>query len=214
MLLEANVAAGRHQARAGLAAMLLVLVLPGCGESDRPGLLTTWRHIWQPATEGREPPPGLQGPFPNLGTVPARPDRPDTATRQALTDRLAAVRQDSRNPLAPTMRPEPIRPSGTAGDRAIPMEAPAPPRLAAAPRVPWEPTGLPPVAPAATPRPGTPSAPQRPAPTSQPAPSQPSPALPQMDTAPPPPPPAELLAPGAGPSPPPSRDLLGPARSP
>lgn len=199
--------------------LVLLLGLAGCGDGQRPGLLSAWNHLWEPATEGRSPPPGLEGEFPNLGSVPARPDRPDVATRQALTDRLAAVRQDSRNPLAPLMRPESVRPSGTPGNEAIPMQAPAPPRLAAAPRVPWEPAGLAPAAPAAAPRAGAPPAPPRSTPSAQPgaqqpAPAQQAPALPEMDTAPPAPPPAELLAPGGGPPPPPSRDLLGPARSP
>ncbi|MBR0683598.1 hypothetical protein GXW74_24145, partial [Roseomonas eburnea] len=104
-----------------------------------------------PAFEGREAPPGADSPFPNLGTIPPRPVVADPAVRDALTAALAEERQRSRNPLDPERRPEPVRPAGTPGDRAMPMRAPGPPPLAAAPRVPWDEAPLAcPVAPAMT----------------------------------------------------------------
>lgn len=179
----------------------LLLVMAGCSAgqgSESIGPL--WSRVTGPANEGRESAPGADGPFPNLGTIPARPVLPDPAVRDALTAALAEQRQRSRNPLDPEMRPEPIRPAGTQGDRSIPMGAPGPPALAAAPRIPLEEGPLTPAAPA-----GVPASPA--APADGPA---PTPALPQMGTTPPPPPPAELLAPGAGPPALPSPDLLAP----
>jgi hypothetical protein len=169
-------------------------------------------RITGPAFEGREPPPGTDQAFPNLGTIPPRPSVADPAVRDALTAALAEERQRSRNPLDPEMRPEPMRPSGTAGDGSMAMRPPGPVPLSPAPRVPWDTPGLPPATPAApVPPPAAPAAPApaRPGPAAAPA---PAPAVPPpiMDSAPPPPPPAELLAPNAGPPPPPPAELLAP----
>lgn len=193
--------AGGDQARPALLALLLLAACsPGQGpESIGP----VFARITGPAFEGREPPPGTDQPFPNLGTIPARPAVADPAVRDALTAALAEDRQRSRNPLDPEMRPEPIRPAGTAGDASLPMRPPGAAPVAAAPRVPWETPGLPPPAsPAAVPQPGPAPAPQtRPGPAAAPP--------PVMDNAPPPPPPAELLSPSAPPPPPPA-ELLAP----
>jgi hypothetical protein len=181
--------------------LLLAVLLLGTGCSAGQGpedIGPLFSRITGPAFEGRDPPPGTDQPFPNLGTIPPRPVLADPAVRDALTAALEAERQRSRNPLDPEMRPEPVRPAGTPGDRSMAMRPPGPPPLAAAPRVPWEPpplAGPAPVAPAAR-RPAQPPAP--------------SPALPDIGTAPPAPPPADLLAPGAGPPPPPPAELLAP----
>ncbi len=198
--------AGVDQARPALLALLLLAACsPGQGPESVGPVFT---RITGPAFEGREPPPGTDQPFPNLGTIPARPAVADPAVRDALTAALAEERQRSRNPLDPEMRPEPVRPAGTAGDRSLPLRPPGPAPIAAAPRVPWDTPGLPaPSAPAALPQPGTaPAPPARPAPSAAPPPAAP-PAV--MDSAPPPPPPAELLAPGAPPPLPPA-ELLAP----
>lgn len=201
------------------AALLPLLLCVGCSAGQGPESIgPLWTRLTGPAFEGREAPPRAGDPFPNLGTVPPRPAVPDPAVRDALTAALAEQRERSRNPLDPERRPEPVRPAGTEGDRAMPLRAPAPPALTAAPRVPWdEPLPARPAAPAASP----PAAPARPAPAPQ-APTGPAtppqvpapapPPLPQMEEAPPPPPPAELLAPGAGPPPPPPAELLAPPR--
>jgi len=154
-------------------------------------------RIVGPAFEGREAPPGTDAPFPNLGTVPPRPAVPDAAVRDALTAALAEERQRSRNPLDAEMRPAPMRPAGTAGDRSMPMRPPDPPQFGALPRVPMD--APVPVAPPVTAAPAA-------APVAAP------PAREPMSDAPPAPPPAELLSPGAGPPPPPPADLLPPPR--
>lgn len=186
--------AGGDQARPVLLAVLVLAAgcSPGQGPTD---IGPVFARISGPAFEGREPPPGTDLAFPNLGTIPPRPAVADPAVRDALTAALAEERQRSRNPLDPEMRPEPVRPSGTPGDRSMPLRPPGPAPIAAAPRVPWDSPALPPLAP---------SAPA--AVTGQPLPAPP------MDTAPPPPPPAELLAPSAAPPPPPPAELLAPRR--
>ena len=205
---------GRGGARANQARRLALaglLLAGGCTAGQGTEALgPLWDHLTGPAFEGREAPPGAGGDFPNLGTIPARPTVPDVAVRDALTAALAEERQRSRNPLDAEMRPVSPQPAGTAGDRAMPMQAPRPPPLAAAPRITWDPVD--PVAPAAVPvRPAAPAAPApaaRPEPAAQPAPAV-APAAPEMGTAPPPPPPADLLTP-SGPPPLPSPDLLAP----
>ena len=180
--------------------LVLALLAAGCSPGQGPESIgPVFERITGPAFEGREPPPGTDLAFPNLGTIPPRPAVPDPAMRDALTAALAEERQRSRNPLDPEMRPEPMRPSGTAGDRSMPMVPPGPAPIAAAPRIPWDSPALPPPAASSEPARGAPAA----------APGQPPPA-PVMDTAPPPPPPAELLAPSAAPPPPPPADLLAP----
>jgi hypothetical protein len=201
---------GPDQARR--ASLLSLLVCAACSAGQGPESIgPLWSRMTGPAYEGREAPPGAVGEFPNLGTIPPRPTVPDPAVREALTAALAEERQRSRNPLEPEMRPRPMQPAGTGGDGSMPMRAPGPPALTAAPRVPWEeaPLAPRPAAPAAVapPRVPAPAGPTPAAPAPAPA---PAPALPQMDEAPPAPPPPDLLAPGAGPPPPPSPDLLGP----
>ena len=207
---------GRGRAKqARLLALALPLLAAGCtaGQgSEQLGPL--WDHLTGPAYEGRDSPPGATGDFPNLGTIPARPTVPDVAVRDALTAALADERQRSRNPLDAEMRPVAPSPAGTEGDRSMPMAAPGPPPLAAAPRVSWDPVDPVAPAPAAAPvRPPAPAAapsapaaaPGAPAPEIRPVP----PAAPPIGAGPPPLPPPDLLAPG-GPPPLPSPDLLAP----
>jgi hypothetical protein len=74
---------------------------------------------------GREPPPGLDQPYPNLASVPARPEPPDRATRGAISGGLAEDRERSRAPVTP------------AASRAFEPGAgpPLPPRIATLPPV-------------------------------------------------------------------------------
>jgi hypothetical protein len=147
-------------------------------------------NIFGAHLEGREPPPGLDGPYPLLSSVPPRPEPPDPASRARVSSGLAQDRAASRDPLAPTGRPV----TGAA--------PPAPPRLAAVPPVRLDP--VPPVSePATLPAP----TPAIPAPAT-PAPAAGVPAPAPEPLAPPPPPSRDLFAP----PPPPSRDLLAPRR--
>lgn len=179
---------GADQARPALLAAL-ALALAGC--SDRWAELDprpVVANIFGAHLEGREPPPGLDQPWPNLSSVPARPEPPDPATRARLSEGLAQDRTASREVLRPSGR------GSTPGAPPAPGAAPPPPpRLAAmpAPRPTTAPVAAPPVLPTET-RPVAPS----PAPPPAAAPSLGPPAAPPAELlAPPPPPAAELLAP-------------------
>ena len=140
--------------------------------------------------EGREPPPGLDGAYPRLSSVPLRPEPPDPAARARLSSALADDRAASRDAVIPAGRPV-----------TIPGAAPpAPPRLAAMPPLRIDPVPARP-GPAAMPVPAP--APAAPAPMPTPD----APAAAPAALAPPPPPPRDLLAP-----PPPPRELLAPRR--
>jgi hypothetical protein len=136
--------------------------------------------------EGREPPPGLDGAYPRLSSVPPRPEPPDPAARARLSSALAEDRAASRDAVIPAGR-------ALAAPGAAP---PAPPRLAAMPPIRLDPVPVRPE-PAAIPAPA-------PAAT---LPVTPAPAAAPAAPAPPPPPPRDLLAP-----PPPPRELLAPRR--
>jgi hypothetical protein len=171
----------------------LLLLLGACGPT---GPFASIERAFGPATEGRERPPGLDGAgiYPALGTVPARPDRPDPATRQALTDRLARDRETAREelPMGAMSRGSPAR-GAAPGLPGPPAPAAVGPMVAVPPSPVMPPSST---APAASPVPSGPAAPQAP-------PMQGPPPLPAPD----------LLAPGGGPPPLPSQDLLAP-RSP
>jgi len=185
---------GRHRRDQARSALLGALLLAGgCSAGQGPEAIgPIARYILGPAYEGREEPPGVEAPYPNLGTIPPRPALPDPALRDRVTAALAEERDRSRDPLDPERRPVPIRRAGTPGDAAMPMRPPAPPPLARAPAISWEEPR-----PTAAPGPAVPPAPV---------------AMPDTGTAPPPPPPAELLLPGAAPPPPPPAELMAPSR--
>ncbi len=173
---------GADQARPALLAVL-ALSITAC--SDRWSELDprpVVANIFGAHLEGREPPPGLDQPWPNLSSVPARPEPPDPTSRARLSEGLAQDRAASREALQPGGR------SGASGAPPAPGAAPPPPpRLAAmpAPR-PAAPLGAPPAqSPAAAPAPVAPAI----------APAVPPAAPPADLLAPPPPPAAELLTP-------------------
>jgi hypothetical protein len=149
-------------------------------------------NIFGAHLEGREPPPGLDGAYPHLSSVPPRPEPPDPATRARLSSALAEDRAASRDTLAPGARPGPAPGAGP----------PAPPRLAAMPPIRLDPAPTRPE-PAAMPAPAPAASP----PASSPPPAPAAATLAPAALAPPPPPPRDLLAP-----PPPPRELLAPRR--
>ena len=180
---------------AGLA--LACLLLAGCAIPKEIDPLVIYREVTGLSDEGRRPPPGLEDPFPNLASVPPRPERPSVAARDAISAALAADRTRSRDPLV--LRGVPGGPgaaTSAAGPGQMPAGPPSRPIFAAVPRVPWtDPPAGGDRGNAADARRGQGDAAARPAP-------QP----PEMpDTAPAPPPPDLLGAP-----PPPPIDLLAP----
>ncbi|MGK7869939.1 hypothetical protein [Falsiroseomonas sp. E2-1-a20] len=160
-----------------------------------------WRNLSGGYLDGREPPPGRDAPYPNLATVPPRPVPPDAATRAAITEALAADRQGSRDALIVAPAGPPQAGTGLPGG----TRPPAPPRLAAVPRINLDPEPAP--GPQAAPR----AAPVVVAPAAE---AQAPPPLSGPPAAPAP----SLLAPPAaapdlsGPPPAPGADLLAPRR--
>jgi hypothetical protein len=174
------------QARAGRCAFLLlpVLALGACSGGLPREIDPTVgvRNLFGAHLEGREPPPGLDQPYPNLASVPARPEPPDRATRGAISGGLAEDRERSRAPAVPS------------GARAFEPGAgpPSPARIGSVPPVRLE-------------------VPRDAAPGAQPAQAPPQPTAPPAARspemlAPPPAPSGDLLAP----PPPPAGDLLAP----
>ncbi len=157
---------------------LLGLLLAGCATEPGQAVVKFWDRAWGPATEGRPAPPQADAPYPNLGTIPPRPETPDMAAREALAAGLVRERQASRAALG-------ALPGSTS------RGAPPPPALAPAL------TGMATRAPAA-------AAPaQQPAPAPVPEPAS-TPAPPAIAPAGVPAPP--MLAPAGAPPPPVLRD--------
>ncbi len=175
----------RSRANQAQLCALLGLMLAGCQTEPGQKVAKFWDRAWGPATEGRPAPPNADAPFPNLGTVPPRPETPDMATREALATRLVQQREASREPLG-------ALPGGA------PRGAPPPPALAPA----LAGMAIPPPAIAA---PAAPSAPQQAAPSPVAAPEPAGiPAPPVIAPAGIPAPP--VLAPAGTPPPPVLRD--------
>lgn len=153
-----------------------------------------WWHQLQGGAiaDERPPPPGIGDPYPNLGTIPARPTPPDAAARRTLSARLSAER-DRSNRLAgqdpiPSVPPVPAKGAPKAAPETVPETAPPMASIEAAqarpaPRAPA--AAAAPPAPAAIQAAASPTPPPRSPPATSAAPpvSGPAPALP---TAPPP----------------------------
>jgi len=161
-----------------LAALALAGLLAAC-EIPRPlNPVLIYNRISGRDEALRPPPPGLDGPRPNLGSIPPRPERPPPGATDAISAALTEDRLRSREALADRATPAPA--AGFApGKPPVPGGPPPPPPLAAAPAIPWDR----PIGPAAAPGPG-PGAPALP---------QAAPPAAPMPSAPPPPPPPDLL---------------------
>jgi len=174
--LEEGKGAGRpYQAGAPRRAALLaaLLGLTACVGSPTEGPVEFWRNAFGAPLQGRPLPPGAEGEYPNLASVPPLPPRGAASEREALSRSLADARAESRMPVEPG-QPVPPPPAGAESAGVVPLRPPAPPRLAAAPRV--------------RPAPAQPTPPEG-------APPEAAPPVPADPGAPPPPPPAEFLAP-------------------
>ena len=132
---------------------LLALLLAGCSTEPGQTVGKFWDRALGPANEGRPAPPGAGVPFPNLGTVPPRPQTPDMAAREALAAGLVQQREASREPLgalaggAPRGAPPPPALAPALAGMAIPAPAIAAPAPPVAPNTPQqaapEPAGIP-----------------------------------------------------------------------
>lgn len=95
------------------AALVALLPLAACGPGADPvGTPLTWWHHLEGGViaEQRPPPPGVDDPYPHVGTTPARPPVPSVAARDALTASLAEQRTethrlDAHDPIVVTAAP-------------------------------------------------------------------------------------------------------------
>ena len=106
----------------------LAPLLAGCGP-DPVGTPIAWWHSLQGGAiaEQRPPPPGVDDPYPHVGTTPKAPAVPSVAVRDELTQSLLAQRYastltDARDPLAasPDAGARPAGPGRGAGATAAP----------------------------------------------------------------------------------------------
>jgi hypothetical protein len=122
-----------------MAMVVGLLALGGCALPREIDPFVIYGEVTGEIDAGRERPPGLDRPFPRLGAVPPRPERPGLRFRTEVTDALAADRAASREPLAPRRHSAAAAEAEAPGIPPLPASPPPPPRLAAAPSVPWQP---------------------------------------------------------------------------
>lgn len=125
----------------GCAVLLAVLLLAGCGHRDAVDAPVGWWHQLQGGAiaEQRPPPPGVNDPYPRIGTTPAHApavaslDLRRSVTTDLLRQRNLANRLDANDPIAaapaaPVRRPAaPAPPAATGGSSAMLDAAQAPP---------------------------------------------------------------------------------------
>lgn len=121
--------------RVALVIMLPAMMLTGCGQAVN-GAIDLYHgleggHIAQQ----RPPPPGVDDPYPKIGTTPARPLATDIAAQQRIADSLAAQRDSAttaaaENPVsalpAPPALPKPTPPDPNS-NKVVVDAAPSPP---------------------------------------------------------------------------------------
>ncbi len=89
-------AAARRLRRAGLP-LAAILPLVGCGPNTAINPVQWWHGLQGGAiAEQRPPPPNVDMPYPNLGSIPPKPAMPDPAARRRIMDKLAADRANAR----------------------------------------------------------------------------------------------------------------------
>jgi len=122
-------------------AVLLALALAGC---ERPlnGAIDLFHGLeGGPIADQRPPPPGVDSPYPYIGTTPARPLAADVAAQQRIADTLAAQRDavtaaaaaDPLKPIPPVAPPPKPPPADPNENRVVVDAAPSPPAKASAP---------------------------------------------------------------------------------
>ena len=119
MISDRSAARWRDQASEGLqlrrapAAWLLLLLVAGCG--PRLDLIEQVRvFAGRPPLAALPDVPGADRPFPNLGTVPARPVPPSREERRRVAEALVADRENARHVGVPRPPPAAIPPTAAA----------------------------------------------------------------------------------------------------
>lgn len=102
----------RRWRRQGTAcAFAALLMVAGCDAKIAPDAPVTWWHDLEGGkiASERPPPPGVNDPYPKIGTVPARPAPIDFPAQQRVADGLAAQRDRTQTQAA--LDPLPTKPS-------------------------------------------------------------------------------------------------------
>lgn len=101
-----------HGGRARRGAALMLAALTGCSVPPAMNPTTWWDALTDQklATE-RPPPPNADAPYPNLATVPGKPDTPDAKAHQAIlaglvADRSNALYEATQTPLVDPSSPQ------------------------------------------------------------------------------------------------------------
>jgi len=141
---QPKVAGGRVQAGCGRVsgtsglryrrlAPLAALSLAGCASFPSSMNPVSWWHDLQGGkiAEERPPPPGADQPYPNLASVPPKPEQPDRAALANIASALIADRTNAQHLAAAAPIPDPSLPSASPalfGRGTVPPPAPpAPP---------------------------------------------------------------------------------------
>lgn len=142
-------ASGTRQGAGLLACLAVAALLAGCRNGPVEAGVDLFHDLeGGPIAAQRPPPPGVDDPYPNLGTIPVRPPAADVAAQGRVADQLAAQRDAARQaaaaaPLVAAPRPPPV-PKPAAPDpnansvtvdaaAAPPPPAPTPPPKPAGP---------------------------------------------------------------------------------
>lgn len=127
-------ARGRGRCRRAPIAWLVLLLTTGCGPRLDP--IEQVRVLGgRPSLAGLPEVPGADRPFPNLGTVPARPVPPSAEERRRVAEALVADRENARHTGAPR-RPPGATPLPAAAETAGPLGFRAEPEGIVGPVVP------------------------------------------------------------------------------
>jgi outer membrane protein OmpA-like peptidoglycan-associated protein len=106
---------------------LLACGLAGCSSVPSAINPVDWWHGLEggPVAEQRPPPPNADAPYPNLATVPPKPQPPDAATQQRIASGLIADRANANYEASQSPLPDPS--SRTASPALFGGSAPPPP---------------------------------------------------------------------------------------
>jgi hypothetical protein len=116
--------------------LVALLPLAGCAVPADIDPRITIANVFGAHLEGRLPPPGLDRPFPSLGSLPPRPEPVDRAALAALSEQLATDRAQAAEPQAPSLTRSLAQGPPGAPDLRLPRGVPA---LAPAPAAPEAP---------------------------------------------------------------------------
>ena len=148
-------------------------LLAGCSTMSAMNPINWWhREEGGKIAQDRPPPPGAEQPYPNMSTVPAKPDPPDQEALKKLTDSLVADRTNAQHAAQSAPLADPSSPAASPGLFGVGTAPPPPPA--------GNPSKTPAVAGAAPAATGSPvagaSLPAVSAPPARPTPAAPSPA--------------------------------------